>query len=93
MTANVLLLPNSLHCTGDRTYSQRFAGLSRVTPVNLPGRGHHPHLRVQFVGDLRIDLDPITAAALILGLPEGLAKLGLLPDCSAILARMDGNDR
>jgi hypothetical protein len=91
MTANWNTSPNSLHCSGDRTYSQRFGGLYSLTPVSIPGAGHHAHLTLRFVGDLRVDLDPATALALAQQLPDALKRLGVLPDCSAIAATVEGS--
>jgi hypothetical protein len=75
MTANVNDMPNRLALHNDMTIGFRFGHMHSMTPINLPGDGHHPVVKVRFRGGLTLDFDPSTAAELARRLPEALASL------------------
>jgi hypothetical protein len=72
--------PNHLHMCGERSFGAPFGAVHSVTPIALPGLGHDPHLHIQFLFGLTMDLTPGDAAELSRRIPEALARLPFLPD-------------
>lgn len=87
---NVNDLPNCLALHGDVTLGFRFGEVRSVTPVNLPGNGHHPHIRVRYRGGLTVDYSPAAATELARRFPEALAHMPEVPECSGATADLGG---
>lgn len=65
---------------GTTHFSDHFGPLHSVTPINLPGEGHVPHIELRFMYGARLDLIPETFAQILRAGPAALAKLPLIPD-------------
>jgi hypothetical protein len=65
---------------GSTHFSTDFGELYSVTPVNLIGEGHSPHLEIRSSYGLRLDVSAKWLAELVRRAPEALAKLPVIPD-------------
>lgn len=92
MTNNYADKPNNFHLNGDVSVGASFGVLYSVTPICLPGEGHHPHVKVRFSYGLSICLDAYTATELARRLPESLKQLPLIPDCHDAILDQDGEE-
>jgi hypothetical protein len=86
---NVEMTPNAFKHHGDHMYGSHFGPIHRITPVALPGDGHHKHVHVSFKGSASCDFTPEDCQRLIDDLPAAVAALAVSPDCSAIAADVD----
>lgn len=78
------MIGSRVHLSGDITFSAPLGALCAVTPVAVPG--HTPHIVASFLGGARMEWDAETAAELTKRLPEAIASLARVVDCSAIVA-------
>lgn len=90
MTINTIQSPNCLHVSGNHTYSVHFGSPYAAAPMHhVHGLGHGEHIKVSFLGGLSLELTPEAATELARRLPEALAALPIIPDCSGALAHID----
>lgn len=82
MTVNSSQRPNHIAINGDLLFGWHFGEVCSVIPISIPGAGHTPHVRIGFVGGLSADLSVATAIELARRLPEAIAGLPAVPDCS-----------
>jgi hypothetical protein len=75
--------PNHFRRTGDLSGGwARFGNICSITPVNLPGEGHHAKIAIRFKGGVTVELDAAAADELARRLPAVLAFLPVVPDVS-----------
>lgn len=74
-------LPNHLRYQhGSTHFADDFGAFHSVTPVNLVGPEHEPHLEIRSCYGLRLDVSAEWLTALCLLAPAALAKLPIIPD-------------
>jgi hypothetical protein len=74
-------LPNHVRYHHDTThFSEEFGEFHSVTPVNLIGADHDPHLEIRSLYGLRLDVTAKWLTELVRQAPAALAKLPYLPD-------------
>lgn len=82
--------PNRLNVTTNHTYWVHFGAPFAAMPMHhVHGLGHHPRIKVSFLGGVSIELTPEAATELARRLPEAIAALPVTPDYSGALARID----
>jgi len=82
---NIIDHPNLVRVCGDATYSAHFGPLVSVTPVSIPGDGHHQHIALRFKRGVVLDISVADAIAVARQLPEAIAALPLVPNVSGAL--------
>lgn len=65
---------------GSTNFADVFGDFHSVTPVNLVGEGHVPHLEIRTTHGLRLDVTVKWLTELVRDAPAALAKMPYLPD-------------
>jgi hypothetical protein len=82
---NIADHPNIVRVCGDATYSAHFGALVSITPISIPGDGHHQHVALRFKRGVTLDISLADAIAVARQLPEAIAALAVVPDVSGAL--------
>lgn len=88
---NAYETPNHFRRSTDKSGDwAQFGTIHSLTPICIPGEGHHPHIRIRFRGGVTVDLDTATAAELARRLPAALAFMPEVSNCSGAVADLEG---